>query len=148
MASQVFIRSHNRHFSPVVNEKPFNIVITQGGFLSLCPPPGIFPVSSRRLERWEVCPRCFYHTSLILALHTVIFFGCGGVQQKRCNSNLQFAGCFLSYLLWGQISQESYIEGRKSQILTSVFLSKKPNRIGSMCAVHAGARSTRMVISH
>lgn len=83
VASQVFIRSHNRHFSPAVNEKPFNIVITWGEFLSHCHPLGILPLSFHRLEGWESCPRGLYHTNSMFSIASCHIFHVWGSPAEK-----------------------------------------------------------------
>lgn len=99
VASQVFIRRHNRHFSPAVNEKPFNIVITWGEFLSHCHPLGILLLRFHRLEGWESCPQGLYHTNSIFSIASChIFHVCGSPAEKGVIQvcDLQGARCLTS----------------------------------------------------
>lgn len=97
-ASQVFIRSHNRHFLPAVNEKAFHIVIMQGGVLGLCHPAGILPSSGHRLNKMGRLPGRTFTGSF---QHRTLSY----VSRVEGSSR---EGAIQVYSLWGATCLTSY----------------------------------------
>lgn len=125
VASQVFIRSHNRHFSLAVNEKPLHSVITRGECLKLRHPGGILPWSVCGLRARRGCPWCCWWRWTQFE-HCVIFVLEGSPKERvgfmSAFSQVQGAIALLRSHYIGVIDTRNC-----SQILKPISLSEKAN---------------------
>lgn len=124
VASQVFIRSHNRHFSPAANEKTLQAVITWEGCLSHRHPVGILPQSVCGLEARGGWPWCRWW-QWTQCEHCAIFLHVWGSPKERVG----FASAFSRVQGAITLPRSHYIgvidTRNSSQILKPILFSKK-----------------------